>query len=322
MANHATIIIDEPIIEVLAEMKLRTSGVMAMAEWVKRYRPKCVPEGGFREVVDLLPHDGFEPGKYGRAPNAYWSAFCDRIGQDVLQNAGKSCPECGDRGGHDGRQVTDNELLCELAGRACYSSFAEQGAKRTNAEYLASMWTGRGVPHRSTGYHSQFTFFIAHVSRRVSHELIRNYVGAAREEEGIPSQESTRFTEHTGVYVAHPRFLQPFVDGTDLNPLTNPNSQLAQFKRTCEDNYQMYLNYVSQAEGLKGMDRKRVYEAASSLLLQSCATSFIWTTNCMALTKLFIERCDEASDLEMQRLAKKWKRLCLGQWPNLFPGLS
>lgn len=268
----ATIITDEPIIEVLAEMKLDRQGVYNMAEWVKRYRPECLPgdlDHTF-EVTDLLPHNGLR---------------------------------------ESGGPVSDNELLCELAGRKCYDSFAEKGAKRTNGEYLASMWTGRGVPHRSTGYHAKFTFFVAHVSRRVSHELIRNYVGSDRDEEGSPSQESTRYTEHPGVYIAHPRFL---IHERDL----------AQFRYTCEDNYGLYLNYVSQAEGLKGMDRKRVYEAAASLLLMSCATSFIWTTNPMALMKFFHERCDEASDLEMQRFANKWKRVCLERWPNLFPGVK
>lgn len=173
--REVTVITDEPIIEIIAEMKLDDAGVLAMAEWVKRYRPECVPEGGFSSVLDLLPHDGREqdPALRGQV-----DTFHNPIGR---------------------RTVTDNELLCELAGRKCYDSFAEKGAKRTNGEYLASMWTGRGVPHRSTGYHAKMSFFFAHISRRVSHELIRNYVGADRDEEGSPSQESTRFTEHKRV---------------------------------------------------------------------------------------------------------------------------
>lgn len=285
--RKATIITDEPIIEIIAEMKLDTPGVLAMAEWVKRYRPDCVPEGGIHRVEDLLPHDRWEEWPDGRKVKYAVSA--------EEENAF--------------RAPTDNEILCELAGRKCYDSFAEKGAKRTNAEYLASMWTGRGVPHRSTGYHAKMSFFFAHVSRRVSHELIRNYVGSDRDEEGSPSQESTRFTEHPGVYIAHPRFLESKKD-------------LDQFTNECANNYTTYLNYVAQAEGLKGMERKRVYEAAASLLLMSCATSFIWTTNPMALMKFFGERCDEAADLEMQRFANKLKKVCLNRWPNLFPGVK
>lgn len=296
--RQATIIINEPIVEVIAEMKLDERGVLAMAEWVKRYRPGCVPEGGFSSVIDLLPHDGKED--YGNP-----SGQRDTFGHLMFM-----------------RRVTDNELLCELAGRKCFDSFAEKGAKRTNAEYLASMWTGRGVPHRSTGYHAKMSFFFAHVSRRVSHELIRNYVGADRDEEGSSSQESTRFTEHPGVYICHPRDLKPDVD-------ENPSAAIERFRREAEENYARYQAYIEQAVAIfrfnnktdpKGMDRKRIYESASGRLLQSCATSFIWTTNPMAMLKVWAERCDEAADLEMQRFCKKWKRVCLERWPNLFPG--
>jgi thymidylate synthase ThyX len=295
--GRATVITDQPIVEVIAEMKLDQTGVMNMAKWVQRYRPDCVPKDGFREVIDLLPHDGRELWGDHR------DAQVDTFGTKVFPR----------------RRVTDNELLCELAGRKCYDSFAEKGAKRTNSEYLASMWTGRGVPHRSTGYHAKMSFFFAHVSRRVSHELIRNYVGADRDEEGSPSQESTRFTEHPGVYICHPR------DCSDVHAVRY-------FTDLADQNYDDYLEYIETEADVwkskhggqepKGMDRKRIYEAASGRLLQSCATSFIWTTNPMAMAKFFAERCDEASDLEMQRFANTWKQVALARWPNLFPGVK
>ena len=272
--TKATIITDEPIIEVISSMQLHEAGVLNMAKWIERYRPKCVPEGGFNKITDLLPHDGLRA---------------------------------------DGTKVTDNELLAELAGRKCYDSFAEQGAPRSNEEYLNSMWKGR-VPHRSTGYHPHMTFFIAHVSRRVSHELIRNYVGHAKDEEGAPSQESTRFTHHPGTYIAHPR---------DLEDLT----ELAMFEERATANYRDYVNTIQRKEtrffqrtgaSPKGLDKKRIYESCAGDLLMSCGTSFIWTTNPMALAKFFFERDDEAADLEMCRFARKWKKICNEWWPGLF----
>lgn len=274
MMPTATIITDEPIIEVTGEMQLNHAGVMKMAEWVKRYRPNCVPEGGFEEPLDLVPHDGLD----------------------------------GDR------HITDNELLVELAGRKCYDSFAEAGAKRTNEAYIRSMWSGR-VPHRSTGYHAKMSFFFAHISRRVSHELIRNYVGADRTEEGSPSQESTRFTHHPGVYIAHPYVVD--------NPV-----ELASFRLNAQFNYETYVGTINRkeqaylathGEKAKGLDKKRIYESTAGDLLMSCGTSFIWTTNPMALTKFFHERDDEAADMEMCRFARTLKRTCLARWPNLFP---
>lgn len=283
---RATIITDEPIVEVLAEMKLDDEGVMNMAKWVERYRPQCVPSSGFQKPLDLVPHNGLDDDPF-------------QGGSDPVR-----------------RQITDNELLAELAGRKCYDSFADAGARRSNGDYLASMWQGR-IPHRSTGYHAKMTFFFAHVSRRVSHELIRNYVGSDRDEEGSPSQESTRFTHHPGVYIAHP------------NDLADP-FRLDRFKTLAQQNYEAYCEgVVRKAEQFKvkngaepkGLDRKRIYESCAGDLLMSCGTSFIWTTNPMAMLKFFHERDDEAADMEMCRFARKWKRIALQRWPNLFPTL-
>lgn len=272
----ATIITDDPIVVVLAEMAVNEGGVMEMAKWVERYRPKCLPEGGFQMPGDLVPHDGERESGEGR--------------------------------------ITDNEFLVELAGRKCYDSFAEAGKKRTNGEYIRSMWSGR-VPHRSTGYHAKMSFFFAHISRRVSHELIRNYVGSDRDEEGSPSQESTRFTHHPGVYIAHPYIL-------------DMPQELTVFSNLANQNYREYVVTLAARErifkertGAKpvGLDKKRIYESTAGDLLMSCGTSFIWTTNPMALTKFFHERDDEAADMEMCRFARTLKKVCLERWPNLFP---
>jgi thymidylate synthase ThyX len=283
----ATIVTDDPIVEVIAEMGLNHEGVMRMAEWVHRYRPGCVPGGGFAEILDLVPHDGTEPDQPVLAP-------------------GNNPPVAA-------RRVTDNELLCELAGRKCYDSFADAGAKRTNGEYLRSMWQGR-IPHRSTGYHAKMSFFFAHVSRRVSHELIRNYVGADRDEEGNPSQESTRFTHHPGVYIAHPHYL-------------GWGSELDAFRARAQSNFEDYVSTIQRKVAAftertgaapKGLDRKRIYESSSGDLLMSCGTSFIWTTNPMAITKFLHERDNDEADMEMARFARAWKRVVVARWPNLF----
>ncbi len=282
-----TIITSAPTVEVIAEMALNERGVMKMADWVKSHRPECTPESGYQILTDLLPHNGL----------------------DLVHSGTGDEPEV--------REVADNELLVELAGRKCYDSFSERAGQKTNREYIANTQNGP-VPHASIMYHAKMTFFIAGVSRRVSHELIRNYVGADRSEEGAPSQESTRFTHHYGWYVASPRDLQD-------------KEELEVFRFDMQNNYDSYCRYInhsvakfSQNRGggpeLKptGMDRKRIYEAASQRLSHACETSFIWTTNPAALAKLFKERCDSVADLEFQRLALKWQDICHERWPNLF----
>jgi thymidylate synthase ThyX len=309
MKPTATIITDNPIIEIIADMQLDHAGVMNMAKWVQQYRPQCVPESGFQDILDLVPHDGYDlvpdvghqhndKDCYSHSTNEPSQFTCTRP-ETPFQN----------------RKVTDNELLCEFAGRKCYDSFADAGAKRNNGAYLRSMWEGR-VPHRSTGYHAKMSFFFAHISRRVSHELIRNYVGADRDEEGSPSQESTRFTHHPGTYIAHPYYLES-------------EEELARFKEMAQLNYETYVatiqrkvqHYASWHNGVepKGLDKKRIYESTAGDLLMSCGTSFIWTTNPQALTKFFFERDDESADMEMCRFARSLKKVCFDRWPNLFP---
>ena len=212
--------------------------------------------------------------------------------------------------------VTDNELLVEIAGRKCYNSFGSKAGKKSNREYIANTQQGE-IPHASIMYHAKMTFFIAGISRRVSHELIRHYVGADRDEEGSPSQESTRYVEHPGYYVVHPGILD------------NP-SEVEQFKLAMKHNYGEYRDYIARridtytrnyGNPPTGMDRKRIFESSSSYLSHSCETSFIWTTNPVAVAKLFHERDNEAADLEFLRLAKVWKDVCVKRWPNLFPQL-
>lgn len=285
MTKAVTILTGNPTVIPLAQMELIPSGLDALAAWMR----DNAPETEVSDASDLLPRHGVT----------------------------------------EARPATDNELLAELGGRTCYRSFGAKGMPRTNEAYLRSMWEGR-IPHRSTGYHPHMTFFIAGVSRRVSHELIRNYVGHAKDEEGAPSQESTRYTDHPGIYIAHPR-MPEVRDVVGINGMSW-QAELGQYAAAMQCGYDEYLAYQQREieafkarhDGAmpKGMDRKRIYEAASSYLHHSCATSFVWTSNPMALCKFFEERVDAAADLEMQRFARVWRDVCLAWWPNLFVTLS
>lgn len=272
----ATILTSDPIVTPIAQMGLMSEGLHDMMDWVRSRAPECVPEE--------YDHDG------------RIVALFPHEGLEGL------------------RELTSNELLVELAGRKCYNSFGLKAGRKSNAEYIANTQAG-DVPHASIMYHAKMSFFIAGVSRRVSHELIRHYVGADRDEEGAPSQESTRYVEHAGFYVAHPRDLK------------SPTS-LKTFEVEAKQNYECYLQYIDGelrnhllGHGFEpqGMDRKRIYESASSRLLHSIETSFIWTSNPIALAKMFRERDNEFADLEYQRFAKIWKQVCLKTWPNLWP---
>jgi thymidylate synthase (FAD) len=283
MKRQVTILTGEPVVSVVAEMALVPSGIDEMVEWVRGHRPECLPD-----AEDVAAHGG-------------------REGWETLFP-------------HPVEGSSSNELLVELSGRKCYDSFGLKAGKKSNADYIANTQQG-DVPHGSIMYHAKMSFFIAGISRRVSHELIRHYVGADRTEEGSPSQESTRFTHHYGSYIAHPWILQMEEPGAR-------QTEIDAFTGAMQDNYDAYLDYVerqfaryraSTGSDPKGIDRKRIYESASPYLSHACETSFIWTTNPIALAKMFKERAHDAADLEYYRFASKWKKLCAERWPALFP---
>lgn len=285
--HDATFLTSDPIVALIADMSLNHLGVQEMVNWVKETRPLCLPSGNVL-TFDLFPHRGF---------------------RDENKEEG----------------LTGNELLVELAGRKCYNSFGEMAGRKSNKEYIEHTQMGE-IPHASIAYQAKMSFFVAGISRRVSHELIRHYVGADREEEGNPSQESTRYVEHSGRYIVHPRLL--LKDGNQSEQAHRLDMQ-ARFSDAMRANRREYLAYIqSEFDNFKqnhdgsepkGIDRKRIYECASSFLSHSAETSFIWTTNPIALAKLIRERQNEAADLEFQRLARAWKKVALEHWPNLFP---
>jgi thymidylate synthase (FAD) len=232
---------------------------------------------------------------------------CLPDGDDGLENRGELLFPHRDA-------VTDNERLAELAGRNCYHSYGKKAGRKSNAEYIAHTQQG-AIPHRSILYHAKMTFFIAGVSRRMTHELIRHYVGADREEEGSPSQESSRYTYHPGHFVVPPAMI------------AQGKESVAFYRASVEQSYNRYCTYIQKTTDAHrertgkepvGLDRKRIYEAATGLVPRSVATSLLWTTNPVALRKLFHEREDESSDLEFQRLVGKWKPLATERYKGFF----
>lgn len=301
MEKEVTILTGEPTIELIAVMKLLPEGIEKMMEWVGVHRPECLPDDeNDKSWRSLFPHQLDEA-----TPNLNDS--------QVLQK----------------RHLTDNELLVELAGRKCYDSFGLRAGKKSNAEYIKNTQQGE-IPHASILYHAKMTFFFAGISRRVSHEIIRNYVGADRDEEGAPSQESTRFTHHYGFFIAPPKYLTHNDRGDVVHApagSTHEGRMLAHFKVSMQSAYNNYLRAVDDeceefeqrfCKKATSIDKKRIYEAASSFLPHQAETSFIWTTNPAAIAKLVRERANSAADLEIQRFARKLRRVAVDYCPNLF----
>lgn len=224
------------------------------------------------------------------------------LNQDGLRTLAEFC-DVSELYPSERRGVSDAELLAEIAGRHCYQSYGSRGAKRSNYDYIKST-QDRDTPHRSILYHPKMTFLIGNISLHVANELIRNYVGADRTQEGSPSCVSSRYTFFGGVYKQYP-------GGTSINHLCNKNFD--------EYKYEVVRRFRTAGGNPKGMERKRILEECARMLNRYAATSFLWTTNPIALAGLIREREHECADLEFIQLAKMLKSICVERWPALFP---
>jgi thymidylate synthase (FAD) len=290
--KKVTILREDPTVVIIGSMQIHWYGVKDMANWIYCHRPECLPDEYDGIPSQLFPHN------------------LRRTDDDTINNS----------------LITDNELLVELAGRKCYDSFGLKAGRKSNAEYIANTQSGE-IPHASILYHAKISFFFAGISRRVSHEIIRNYVGADRDEEGAPSQESTRFTHHYGFFIEPPKYAK---DSNEFTYATGEHcrNMRKRFELSMQSSYNNYLEAVKEEcdafESVNGkpptsIDKKRIYEAASSFLPHQAETSFIWTTNPAAISKLVRERDNQAADLEIQRFAKTLKKVAVTAFPNLFP---
>jgi len=271
------------------------------------------PEG-VRDLSDLVAL---------RRPDCFKIAASDSTLEGVLERLLE----------HPVDDTSHNELLAELAGKGCYLAFGKHSSGKDTPTYLDNTLHRGDIPHRSIAYHAKMTFYFAGISRRMLQELVRNYVGSDREVEGSPSVESTRYVEHSGRYVVHPRDLWPVdvqeVAGGPFNRKRFASEEAIFDARVSDATYQTYLQRAIDTykrhhdQEPKGMARKRIYEAASGRLAQSAETSLLWTTNPAAIEKLLWERGGDgtdayAADLEFQRFAAHYAKVCLTRWPALF----
>lgn len=197
------------------------------------------------------------------------------------------------------------EQLCEGAGKLCYNAFGKNGSTKSTKDYLNDSVYKAG--HLSIAYHAHFSLYISGISRRLSHELLRHYIGVGASE-GSPSQMSTRYVIHPSRFVVHPRYLgigrQMCIPNTHITEAPI-GTEYEQFKRSCKSAYRHYAKLIRNVEGLKGLDKKRVLEAAASVLPQAVETSLILTMNPISARKMILERTGETADLEFHRLAAK-----------------
>lgn len=181
------------------------------------------------------------------------------------------------------------EQLSEYAGRICYMSQTNP-ANRTTAEYLQHILE---LGHGSVLEHGQFSYLLEGVSRSLTHELIRHRVGTS------VSQLSQRFVDESDTaFVCPPE-------------IAKHEKLYGKWLATCDAALQQYtalcatLTEALQASDLPAtLRRKRVREAARSVLPNCVETKLVWSCNLRELRHILLLRGSIHADLEFQVLAR------------------
>lgn len=200
--------------------------------------------------------------------------------------------------------------LCKTAGQTCYCSW---GKKRTmNAE--AAKYIGNIVQsgHGSVLEHANYGFFIYGISRSLTHELVRHRAGCAY------SQVSQRYVDDTTL-----RFvMRPEYDG-------DPELEQRYFK-VIEEAAKNYAEITEiliarQSDGAttlfgeKKRDlRKKVQQAARSVLPNETEAPITFTANARALRHTLEMRASDHAETEIRRLFMKIYRVAVQVDPILF----
>jgi len=193
------------------------------------------------------------------------------------------------------------EQLVEVGGRVCYLSFGK--GRKTNAEYIGNLI---GMKHGSVLEHATWDFIIAGVSRSFSHELVRHRAGWGY------SQLSQRYVDESMA-----NFIEPDVIAQD-------ERLHAVWLRAVQTSHQAYLDLVEglmakmTEVGNKTERRKRVREAARSVLPNATETIIFCSANARALRHFVELRGSEGADVEIRKVALQMLRLMQREAPTLF----
>lgn len=187
--------------------------------------------------------------------------------------------------------ASDTEAILEAAGRVCYQSW-ENKRRSTRDVYLRSSIIEHG--HGSVLEHVWFNCLVADLPRSVQLELVRHGEGTAF------SFESQRFTD------THLRFVAP--------PLIRKDSAaMRMFTMSCYEAQSAYqkacelgTNLIEQASISledKTLRRKRVKEAARSLLPNCVGSDGMFSLNARAARHIIHLRTDEHADASIREFA-------------------
>ncbi|HEV8574567.1 MAG TPA: FAD-dependent thymidylate synthase [Dehalococcoidia bacterium] len=193
------------------------------------------------------------------------------------------------------------EQLVEAGGRVCYMSFGK--GRKTNREYIQNLVS---MKHGSVLEHATWDFIITGVSRSFTHELVRHRAGWGY------SQLSQRYVDESTANFVEPEIIarNERLHTVWLNAVKTAH---AAYRELVEG----LIETVPEVEN-KTERRKRVREAARSVLPNATETMIFCSANARALRHFIELRGAEGAEAEIRRVALKLLRLMQQEAPTLF----
>lgn len=183
------------------------------------------------------------------------------------------------------------ESILEAAGRVCYQSW-ENKRRSTRDTYLRSSIIEHG--HGSVLEHVWFNCLVADLPRSVQLELVRHGEGTAF------SFESQRFTD------THLRFVAPPLIRGDAMAMKTFTMNCFEAKRAYEKTCELgagLMDMTPLPEDDKTLKRKRIKEAARSMLPNCVGSDGMFSVNARAARHIIHLRSDTHADASIREFA-------------------
>lgn len=205
--------------------------------------------------------------------------------------------------------VEGGEKLVEVAGRLCYMSFARPrpGGNKAYIQHIME------VGHGSVLEHAVFQFIFSGISRTCAQQLLRHRVGLS------PSMLSQRYVDSSEIaFVVPPLYLE----GDDE---AARSEVLDRWSESCVRSLESYKALIEWAKAMTHVmkigdltsRRKRIREAARSVLPECVETKIFATMNARAIRHFLHLRGSSGADAEIRRLAVAVYRKMVVEAPSI-----
>jgi thymidylate synthase (FAD) len=224
--------------------------------------------------------------------------------REYLTEVGESALDWADRMWDADTDAGD--ALTEFGGRLCYRSWAPglnvnvTKVREDSTEYLGNILEQQ---HGSVMEHANFSFVLRHVSRVLTHELVRHRAGCAY------SQESLRYVRFTDLPVWFPDWA--LADEELMY-------QLRRWVEGTEDLQAWMADHFKLDEpGVKFSAKKMYTSFMRRFAPMGVATDILMTMNIRTLRHVIYMRTSMGAEEEIRLVMDQVAQLCLAEFPGL-----